>query len=132
MNITPPILAAFIAYSLLVIGLIKRKNTRIHAPLMLTGISMDIALLVILQIQRNAIQTALSNEMNIWQLGHIVSSLTAVVLYVPVVALGILRLKKISTTQFSRNAHIGLGLAAFLFRSIGFVLMFTMVPNVQN
>lgn len=116
--------AATTAYVLLVIGVLVRKNRRIHPILMGSGIAIDTALVLILQVQRGVIQEAITESFSLLQRGHILSSTIAFALYFPVVTLGVRQLlKKGSPTE--RTWHIRLGITAFAFRSAGFVLMFT-------
>lgn len=116
--------AATVAYLLLVAGVLLRKNRRVHPLLMGAGISIDTALVLILQIQRGVIQEAVTETFTLWQSGHIWSSTIAFALYTPVVVLGIRQvMRKGSATE--RLWHIRLGITAFVFRSVGFVLMFT-------
>ncbi len=116
---------AAVAYALLITGLLLRKNRRVHPWLMLSGISIDFILVIVLQIQRNVIQDAITETFNALQGGHIAVSTIAVVLYIPVLILGA-RQWRGRGGRTGRLWHIRFALTAFTFRSAGFVLMFSM------
>ena len=91
---------------------------------MLSGIAIDTFLVLLLQVQRSVIQEAITETFGLLQAGHILSSTIAFALYFAVVPLGLRQLlKKGSSTE--RTWHIRLGVTAFAFRSVGFVLMFS-------
>ncbi len=54
--------------------------------------------------------------------GHILSSTIAFGLYFPVVALAVLRLRN-KVPDWGRRWHMRLGITAFCFRTVGFMLM---------
>lgn len=116
---------ATVAYALLITGLLLRKNRRVHPWLMLSGIAIDLTLVIVLQIQRNVIQDAITETYNVLQGGHIAVSAIAVVLYIPVLILGA-RQWRGRGGRTGRLWHIRVALTAFTFRSAGFVLMFSM------
>jgi len=115
---------ATLAYLCLVAGVVLRKKRRLHVPLMLTGMSSDVGVVLALELNRGALDTALSFALPILQQAHIGASLIAVLLYLPVIVLGGMRLRGRGGAAH-RLWHIRLGLTAFGFRSIGFVLMFS-------
>ena len=117
-------LAATVAYALLVAGVLQRKHRPIHPILMSAGIGIDAALVLALQVQRSVIQDAITNTYSFWETGHILSSTVAFALYFPVVWLGVRQWRGIGGAS-GRAWHIRVALTAFLFRTIGFVLMFT-------
>lgn len=116
---------ATLAYAILVSGVLVRKNRKIHPKLMATGIGIDLLLVMFLQVQRSVIQAAVTESYSFLQMGHIGVSTIAVILYFPVVYLGIQRLRGTGGPN-SRLWHIRWAVAAFTFRSAGFLLMFTM------
>ena len=116
---------ATLAYTILVSGLVVRKNRRIHPKLMATGIGIDLLLVIVLQVQRSVIQSALTESYSLLQWGHIGASVIAVLLYFPVVYLGIQRLRGKGGPN-GRLRHIRWAVTAFAFRSVGFLLMFSM------
>ncbi len=119
------------AYSCMVIGYLVRKNRNLHVRLMSLAIFLDIALVLILESQRQAIETAISLKFGLLQQAHIYSSATATVLYFPVLFMGFYLWKNPGVLNV-RNWHIRLGKAAFFFRSLGFILMFTLLFQAKN
>lgn len=129
---TPYMTVAALAYFLLVTGLLKRKeNKKTHAILMSLGILTDLLLVLVLEIQRGAIDTTFSFTLSPLQQAHIFSSSLAVLFYFPTVYLGIRRYRGTLTTPASKRLHIRLGLTAFIFRTLGFILMFSLISHVR-
>lgn len=116
---------ATLAYTLLVLGVIQRKSRRLHVALMASGIALDTALVLTLQIQRSVIQEAATETFNLLQAGHILASTLAFALYFPVVFLGVNQFLGRGGAR-GRAWHIRLAITAFCFRSAGFLLMFSM------
>jgi hypothetical protein len=114
---------AVTAYIVLMAGLFFRKRRSVHVSLMGVGISMDVILVLVLEVQRSVIQSALHQDFTPLQKVHIVSSVLAVLLYVPVVTLGILMLRR-GVRGALKVWHIRIGSLAFLFRTLGVVFMF--------
>ncbi|MBC7692177.1 MAG: hypothetical protein H7222_10435 [Methylotenera sp.] len=140
--ITPYMSLAAISYSLLVAGLIFRKDRKVHPILMSCGIAMDLTIVLALQIQRDAVQTAMKFSLSALQQLHIACSSVATALYIPVVVLGILLLRSAQPDpkspsrpelkmkrQVWRFWHLRLAVTAFIFRSLGFLLMFSMLEK---
>jgi hypothetical protein len=125
---TPPMTVATVAYALIVAGFALRRSHRsAHAALMSAGMIIDLALVLTLQGQRDAIGTALAFTLTPLQQAHVAVSTVATVLYIPLAILG-------AQLYFGRPGpderthwHRRLGIAAFLFRTLGFVLMFSML-----
>lgn len=116
---------ATVAWLLLVLGYIARRDRSRHVPLMLSGIGIDIALVTYLQLNRGAIQTALSFRMELLQQLHIGFSTGALILYFPVLYLGI---KLIGAPASAlRRTHVRIATVALVLRTVGFVLMFSML-----
>jgi hypothetical protein len=97
---------------------------------MSTSIAIDLLLVITLEISRNAVATAISMKLQPLQQMHIAASTIAVILYFPIVILGILRLKARASKK-ARSYHKILGIIAFTFRTIGFALMFTLIKTQQ-
>jgi hypothetical protein len=123
---TPYMVAATISYFLLVTGLIYRKEKIIHARLMMSGIFIDLLIVGILELSRDAVKTAIEMRLDPLQQFHILASTIAVVFYIPVVILGYKRFKGKATPAMAK-AHGKLGILAFIFRSLGFILMFSLI-----
>ena len=117
---------ASIAYLAMSYGFILRKNRKLHVPLMLFAIVADVSLVLLLEFQRQAINTAISFKLGPLQQAHIGFSTLAVVTYFPILYLGI-RANWFTATPSQRNMHKKLGITAYLFRTIGFLLMFSML-----
>jgi len=118
---------ATVNFGVLTTAVFLRKKKSLHTKLMTAGISGDLALVLILEFQRGAIDTALEMSMSFWQQAHIFSSTIATFLYFPVLILGFLRFKNLLSGHQSRHWHMRLGITAYTFRTLGFVLMFSMI-----
>lgn len=116
---------AALAFALLCAGFFLRHNRRVHPWLMLAGIGIDLSLVGVLQISRNAIGTALSFTLSPLQQAHIATSSVATVLYFPVLYLGWKLWQR--TNPATRALHTRVSLTALVFRTLGFFLMFSLV-----
>jgi hypothetical protein len=123
---TPYMAFATLAYLILFAGIMLRKTRKLHAAMMSFGMGLDIALVLTLEMQRQAVQTAAFSPLSPYQYGHIGSSALAVVLYAPVAVLGAMRLRGRGTARAHRF-HGYLGGIAMIFRTIGFISMFSML-----
>ncbi len=125
---TPYMGVASFAYALICLGLVYRRQRKVHALLMNSGIVLDLSLVLILEIARDAVNTAIGMSLGPLQQAHIYSSAIAVVLYIPAFVLGWRALLyKLGPSGISW--HRRLALTAFGFRSIGFALMFTLLDK---
>ncbi|MGZ3682237.1 MAG: hypothetical protein ACXVCI_00175 [Bdellovibrionota bacterium] len=121
-------LATF-AYLLLCGGIAARKQSRaLHGKLMGTAVLIDFSLVAVLEFQRSAVATAVSLHLNGWQQAHVYSSSMAALLSVPLLAMG-LRAYRRPASDSLRRRHRHLGWLAFFFRTVGFVLMFSMAER---
>ena len=127
--ITPYMMIATVAYLSLLTGLLLRSRRKPHACLMITGIVLDVLLVLVLELQRDAIATAVGFTLSPLQQMHILTSSIALLLYFPVLFLGVKRLRGNFRGPKSRVWHIRLGLSAFVFRSLGFILMFSLLEH---
>lgn len=116
---------ATLAYSLLVVGLIYRKNREFHVRMMSSGIGLDISLVLFLEVTRNAIKTATGFSLGPFQYVHIVSSTLAVLFYMPIIFSGV-KMYRGQYAPWRRGTHIRIGIVAFVFRTVGFLTMFSM------
>lgn len=132
--VTPYMLIASASYFLMILGIVAivNKETLWHVRLMSTAMGVDILLVLILEFQRDAIATAASFALTPLQLGHIGTSTLATVLYIPTFVLGYKRWKKKLVKPSSFKWHLRTGIAAFVFRTLGFILMFTLLSHVQK
>lgn len=120
------VICAILAWLLLVNALILRKKTKFHVPLALAGIFLDIALVVLLQIKKNAIQTVLAMEMSPLRQVHVIFSTLAFISYPAIIYLGGKLLKGEKTFK---NLHLKIAIAAFAFRTIGLLCMLALAFN---
>ena len=123
---TPYMSWASLTYGVMVVGLINRKYRTIHSLLMKIAMGMDLAVVLVLEVSRGAIETAISFKLGFLQQLHIGCSTLALLLYLPVLYLGRHLLKGTAQPHF-RKWHIRLGLMAFIFRTLGFFLMFSLL-----
>lgn len=122
---------ASFAFFLMVYGFNNRKNHLLHAKLMVSTIVLDLTLVLVLQIQRHAVQTAVSFTLSPLQQIHILVSTIAVILYFPMIYLGRKNLMGIAN-QSERKWHRRLGYITFIFRTLGFITMFSQLSHVKG
>lgn len=115
---------AAVAWVLLVIGLVKRDRRTVHVTSMLVAFALDFALVLYLQVTKDAVQRAVGFELSSLGQLHVLTSTVAILLYLPVFWLGC-KLMRGSATPVDRRWHIRLALTAFIFRTLGFTLMFS-------
>lgn len=119
---------ASLSYFLIVWGFLVRKTNKIqHIRLMNTGILIDLGLVLTLEYQRQAIDTALSFNLSWPEQAHIGFSTLATVLYIPLLITGWRMYLK--PNPKIKKVHLPLGVSAFVFRSLGFIFMFTIELN---
>lgn len=121
---------ASIAWALLLTGYAFRRTRSLHVPLVLGGIFLDISLVAYLEWSRGAIEKAVSFDMNGLQQVHIAMSTVALVLYFPVLGLG-MRLFGDSENYSLRDLHKRVALTALIFRTLGFIFMFSMLKQFR-
>ena len=103
-----------------------RNRRWLHVPLAVSGITVDVMLVTYLQLDRNAMQTAMSFNLDLLNQIHIINSSIALLLYCPVCYLGaMLVLNRASERQ--RAWHLRLASAALLFRTLGFLFMLSLI-----
>jgi hypothetical protein len=125
---TPYMVAAAFSYFLMVAGLVYRRQKDIHYKLMSSSIGLDLLIVLILEVSRDAVATAAGMKLPPLQQAHIFASSLAVLFYFPVVTLGVLRLKG-SKSRKVLSSHKALGITAFIFRTLGFILMFSLLKK---
>jgi len=121
---TPHMGFATFAYSLLIFGLIHRKNKSFHSKTMTLAIGFDISLVLFLELTRSAVDTAVKFELTLGQKTHIVTSLVSVLLYLPLLFMGFKMFLNSDLSAKYRSWHISFGGAAMVFRTIGLLTMF--------
>lgn len=125
----PFMVAATLAYFFIVMGIYTRKRERnTHVKFMAAGIGIDLTIVLTLEFQRQAINTAIEMSMSWLQISHVLASTAAVIFYLPVVTLGILHIKG-RAKNIPANWHKRLGITAFVFRTLGFALMFSLLTK---
>ena len=112
------------SYSSLLAGICLRRNRKLHVPLMAGGILLDLMIVLALEIERNAVKTALSFTLSPLQQLHVGASTVATMLYFPLVYFGY---RSWRDGKGASAAHRKLGVAAFAFRTAGFFLMFALL-----
>ena len=122
---TLTMLIATLAWICLTAGLIQRKDRSAHVRYVNIGIFLDIALVLYLQLTREAVQTALGFSLPMFEQVHIVFSTLALFLYFPVLYLGFGLLK--GSNPVKRKWHIRLALTSYVCRTFGFLFMFSMI-----
>ena len=120
---------ATINYFLILNGFFMRKKNRAwHVGLISLGILLDLVLVLTLEIQRDAIATAVSFKLSPLNQAHIYCSSVATLLYFPMIFTGLMIIKK----EKYRTWHQRFGYLVICFRSLGFVLMFSMLKSLHN
>ena len=128
-QITPYMLVASANFFILWIGYTLRfRNKKLHAALMGTAILSDLSLVLVLELQRDAIATAISMKLSWLNQAHIYCSSIATVFYFPVLYYGF-KLLCVNPTQTERRNHRLSGHLALFFRTLGFLLMFSMLQQ---
>jgi hypothetical protein len=131
--VTPYMAIATASYLLLVRGFFaSRGDRRTHGMFMAAGVLTDLVLVLTLEAQRHAIDTAVSLSLNAWQQAHVVCSTMATVLYVPLLITGVMMFRNPNLRARFGRFHAPVGTAAFVFRTLGFFLMFSMLGRVNG
>jgi hypothetical protein len=119
-------LLASVAFALIVAGWLARRRRRLHVPLVLAGIAIDLGLVVYLELTRNVVEQVAGSMQHAPFAGlrwaHIVSSTLAVVLYLPTLAYGV-RLLRGPEDATVRRRHRNVATLALLARTVGFACM---------
>ena len=123
---TPYMSVASLAYFLMISGLYYKRHRLVHARLMSTSMFLDILLVLVLEFQRAAVQTVIAHRLNTWQMTHVGFSLLAVLLYLPVGYMGWQRFQR-RASEKQEIWHFRLGITAFVFRTLGYAFMFSML-----
>lgn len=122
---TLPMLIASVAWGFLSLGVLLCRKRTAHVVCMLFGVALDVSLVLYLQVTRNAMQTALEFRLSTLEQLHILCSSVALFLYAPTLLCAYLfyyQKKNLFTV------HKGFGYAAYGFRTLGFLFMFS-IPS---
>lgn len=113
---------ASLAFLLLVAALLTHRKRKLHVPLAISGMTLDLALVLILEFSRGVIVMTMEKDWSWAQWTHIGSSTLAVLMYFPVMWYGIQILKGGGGAK-ARSAHKHSAHLAFTLRTIGFGFM---------
>jgi len=118
-------LLATIAFVLIALGWTQRRVRARHVPLVLSGIALDLALVVWLEATRGVVEKVAGasphDPFPAMRWAHIASSTLAVVLYLPTLWLGFKLMR--TNDPATRERHARVATAALVLRTIGFVCM---------
>jgi uncharacterized membrane protein YozB (DUF420 family) len=119
-------LLATLAFVLLVAGWTQRRRRARHVPLVLSGMGIDLALVVWLEISRGVVEevagAAPHAEFPMVRWAHIWTSTLAVVLYLPTLWFGFRMLRGAADPK-TRKLHAAFATSALALRTVGFVCM---------
>jgi D-alanyl-lipoteichoic acid acyltransferase DltB (MBOAT superfamily) len=125
--VLPPYMTlASLSYFLMVAGFLCRKERVNHFRLMSTAMILDLVLVAVLELQRSAVETAVRKPLTPPQGVHVVCSLAAVLLYVPIAVLGWRNFHG-KRSPIIGKIHRRLGILTFTFRTLGYIFMFSMM-----
>jgi hypothetical protein len=113
---------ATLAFVLLVLGWTQRRVRSRHVPLVLSGIALDLALVVWLELDRGVVEKTMTEQFSVLRWVHIWTSTLAVVAYLPTLWLGF-RLMKAPGDAALRRRHAAVAMTALILRAIGFACM---------
>lgn len=120
---------------IIVLGLYFRKQPKIHVPLMLTAFVADLALVLIIEFQRKAVEKVVDNAItapNTFLLFHAGISLIVILLYIALIITGNKALKlPIRAGSNTMEIHKILALIFIVFRLANYITSFQM-PLVVN
>lgn len=91
---------------------------------------MDLGIVLLLQINRNAVQTAASFSLSWVAQLHIAASLIATILYLPTLFLGFQMVLRPQSRVKYLKLHKLIATGALSFRALGFCFMFAVTPSV--
>ena len=128
----PHMVWATISYACLVYGfLVRKKHLPTHMLFMTLGIALDLILVLVLQVQRNAIDTAVHLRMTPLQMCHVFSSTLATVFYLPTLYCGF-KMRQPALRKSLRRKHLTVAVPALFFRTLGFLFMFSLLSRVSG
>ena len=113
---------ATLAWSLLALGWTQRARRRVHVPLVLGGIAVDLTIVALLEFNRGVVGMAFTGTWSLVEVAHIGFSSLAVLLYLPTLVLGFRLLRDLGNVGL-RTAHRRVATAALVSRTVGFACM---------
>lgn len=115
-----------LAYLLMATGVRFIKQRNLHWRFMGAAMLLDLGLVLAIEFQRSAIATVLGFTLGPLQQMHIYTSTLAVLCYFPLTYMGIMKMKGTPKPGIHMN-HRRLGVLTFTLRTLGFILMFSMI-----
>lgn len=107
---------SIIVYALMVFGISKRKQRKIHVPTMITVLTWDILLILQIEINRGAVEKAVKAVINPILLNiHVSFAISCVVFYLLLIFTG---RKILSGEQSYQSRHRLFGWSAFILRTL--------------
>ncbi len=123
---------ATLSYGILLTGVFATlRGSKLHANLMSLGVAADIAQVLWIELSRGAIAETLRMELPPLPLLHVITSALAVVCYAPALWLG-KRAFKTKPGHPARKIHRAFGIAALSLRTVGFLLMFSLISYLAT
>lgn len=128
---TPYMAVATFSYALLVAAVMVARTRSappvVHGILASSAVALDLGLVLILQLGRDAVGTVAQGKLSALEFVHVGSSTLAVVCFVPALILG----WKAVRGGGNASLHRRFGKTAFLLRTVGFLTMFVLVDRVR-
>ncbi|MFA6235994.1 MAG: hypothetical protein WC635_01600 [Bacteriovorax sp.] len=120
---------SILIYALLVFGITKRKNRRIHVPTMITVLTWDILLILQIELGRGAVEKAAKALINPMLLNiHVSLAVSCVVFYFLLIYTGG---KLLKGNNHFRARHRIFGWTAFVLRTLTLLTSFFAVAGKQ-
>lgn len=120
---------SFLVYALMVFGITKRKNRKVHVPTMIAVLTWDILLILQIELNRAAVEKASKALVNPWILNvHVSFAVTTVVFYFLLIHTG----RKLLKGQNNyRLRHRIFGWTAFTLRTLTLITsFFAVAPKI--
>ena len=120
---------SILIYALMLFGITKRKNRRIHVPTMITVLAWDILLILQIELGRGAVEKASKALINPMLLNiHISFAVSCVVFYILLIFSG---RKLLSGNNQYRTRHRLFGWSAFVLRTLTLATsFFAVAPKI--
>jgi hypothetical protein len=129
---TPYMGLATATYGILLSGVFAaRRGGPQHRLLMSIGVGGDLLQVLWIEFSRGAIAETVRMELPLLPLLHVVTSASAVVLYLPALWHGTKAYSSKANAP-SRQIHRKLGIASLALRTLGYLLMFSLIPFLAN
>ncbi|MBI2922476.1 MAG: hypothetical protein HYY18_15605 [Planctomycetes bacterium] len=121
---TPVIAYSTAVLAVIAAGLAFRRRRRVHIPLMLSAFVLDVASVLYLQVQRQAVQTAVGKPTTMLMI-HVSLAIGTILLYLIVIPLG----WRLAVTGKGRPQHRRAAVLFLLFRVGTWVTAFFATPG---